>query len=191
VARVLERVGLAPAHRYLDRQPGQFSGGQLQRINIARAISLQPRLIVAAEPVSALDASVRAQILLLVQSLQQQDGLAFLFITHDLAVVRTIAQQVAVMYLGRIVEQGPVERIFRDPRHPYTQALLSATPVPNPRTARERIVLRGEVPSATQPPQGCKFHPRCPHAMSRCRASEPALLELPDGRRVACYLVSG
>lgn len=188
VARVLEKVGLAPAHRYLDRQPGQFSGGQLQRINIARAISLQPKLIVADEPVSALDASVRAQILLLVQALQQQDGLAFLFITHDLAVVRTIAHRVAVMYLGRIVEEGPVERIFHAPLHPYTRALLSATPVPDPRAARERIVLRGEVPSAARTPQGCRFHPRCPHATDACRAQEPVLVDRPGERRVACHL---
>ena len=189
VARVLERVGLAPAHRYLDRQPGQFSGGQLQRIAIARAVALQPKLIVADEPVSALDASVRAQILLLVQSLQERDGLSFLFITHDLAVVRTIAHQVAVMYLGRIVEQGPVDRIFGEPQHPYTRALLSATPLPDPRAARERIVLRGEVPSAARPPQGCKFHPRCPHAMEICRVREPVLADLPGERRVACHLV--
>ncbi|MSQ72864.1 MAG: ATP-binding cassette domain-containing protein [Betaproteobacteria bacterium] len=191
VAGVLERVGLSPAHRYLDRQPGQFSGGQLQRICIARAIALRPRLIVADEPVSALDASVRAQILLLIQSLQREDGLSFLFITHDLAVVRTIAHHVAVMYLGRIVEQGPVGSLFANPLHPYTQALLSATPVPNPRSARQRIVLTGEIPSPAHPPAGCKFHTRCPLAMDKCRQVEPQLERQADGRQVACHLVPG
>ena len=191
VAGVLERVGLSPAHRYLDRQPGQFSGGQLQRICIARAIALRPQLIVADEPVSALDASVRAQILLLVQSLQEQDGLAFLFITHDLAVVRTVAHQVAVMYLGRIVERGPVDDIFENPQHPYTKALLSATPVPNPRSARtrDRIVLKGDIPSPAHPPAGCTFHTRCPHVMDRCREQTPILTNFDANRVVACHLI--
>lgn len=191
VSAVLERVGLAPAHRYIDRQPRQFSGGQLQRICIARAVALKPKLIIADEPVSALDASVRAQILQLVQSLQQQDGLSFLFITHDLAVVRSIAHNVAVMYLGRIVEHGPVERVFTSPQHPYTKALLSATPVPDPQRARsrDRIVLRGEIPSPANPPPGCKFHTRCPYVMDRCRVEEPQLKMQPDARKVACHLV--
>jgi oligopeptide transport system ATP-binding protein len=193
VAGVLERVGLHPAHRYLDRMPGQFSGGQLQRICIARAISLHPKLIVADEPVSALDASVRAQILLLVQSLQRDGGLSFLFITHDLAVVRTIAHEVAVMYLGRIVERGPVEIIFANPMHPYTQALLSATPVPNPRSARarNRIVLRGDIPSPANPPPGCAFSTRCPKVMDRCRVVAPELTLQAGGQQVACHLFEG
>lgn len=188
VTELLERVGLSPAYRYIDRQPGQFSGGQLQRVCIARAIALRPRLIVADEPVSALDSSVRAQILLLIQSLQQRDGMSFLFITHDLAVVRSIAHQVAVMYLGRIVEQGPVEAIFSRPLHPYTQALLSATPVPDPRSTRVRIVLKGEIPSPAHPPSGCKFHTRCPMAMERCSIDEPSLRQMAGDHRVACHL---
>lgn len=191
VSAVLERVGLAPAHLYIDRQPSQFSGGQLQRICIARAIALRPKLIVADEPVSALDASVRAQILLLVQSLQQQDGLSFLFITHDLAVVRTIAHQVAVMYLGRIVEKGPVDLIFANPQHPYTQALLAATPIPDPQSARarQRNLLRGEIPSAAHPPAGCAFNTRCPWATDQCRIEKPLLKPHAAGHEVACLVV--
>ena len=191
VLAMLERVGLAPAYRYMDRQPRQFSGGQLQRICIARAIALKPKLIIADEPVSALDASIRGQILQLVQSLQKEDGLSFLFITHDLAVVRSIAHNVAVMYLGRIVEYGPVEQVFTEPLHPYTQALLSATPVPDPRRARmrDRIVLRGEIPSSANPPPGCKFHTRCPFVMDRCRTIEPQLDKPSSARKVACHLV--
>ncbi|MCL4459244.1 MAG: ATP-binding cassette domain-containing protein [Chloroflexi bacterium] len=193
VAEILERVGLSPAYRYLDRYPREFSGGQLQRICVARAISLQPRLVVADEPVSALDVSVRAQILQLMQSLQQDSGLAYLFITHDLAVVRAIAHQVAVMYLGKIVESGPVESIFTDPLHPYTRALLSVTPVPNPRRARERdrIILHGEIPSPANPPSGCRFHTRCPFVMDACRTQEPNLRLLSEGHQVACHLIKG
>ncbi len=188
-AGLLERVGLSPAHRYLERNPGEFSGGQLQRICVARAIALEPRLVVADEPVSALDISVRAQILQLMQSLQQESGLSFLFITHDLAVVRTVAHRVAVMYLGRIVEEGPVERVFASPLHPYTQALLSATPIPHPRRAgqRRRIILHGEIPSPANPPSGCRFHPRCWCVGDACPVKEPILREMGGGRRVACH----
>ena len=193
VARLLERVGLAPAERFLDRYPSQFSGGQLQRIGIARALSMQPKLIVADEPVSALDALVRAQILELVLSLRRTERVAFLFITHDLAVVRNIADRVAVMYLGRIVEIGPVETIFARPAHPYTQALLAATPIPDPRRARERrrILLGGEIPNPAAIPPGCRFHPRCPSAMPVCRTLDPLLASVGQGTEAACHLYPG
>ena len=191
VSALIERVGLTPAHRYLDRHPAQFSGGQLQRIAIARAISLRPKLIVADEPVSALDASIRAQILQLMKTLQEDEGISFFFITHDLAVVRSIAHDVVVMYLGHVVEYGPVDQIFSAPRHPYTQALLSATPIPNPRKARrrDRIVLTGEIPSAAHPPSGCKFHTRCPHVMPVCCVSEPTHTTLSNEHAAACHLL--
>jgi oligopeptide/dipeptide ABC transporter ATP-binding protein len=189
VAALLERVGLAPAERFIDRYPRQFSGGQLQRIGIARALSLGPRLIVADEPVSALDTLVRAQILDLLMALRREEALAFLFITHDLAVVRNIADRVAVMYLGRIVESGSVDAIFERPAHPYTQALLSATPIPDPKRGKAgRIVLKGEIPSPRNPPRGCRFHPRCPQVMAICRTEDPAERITPGGVRTACHL---
>jgi oligopeptide/dipeptide ABC transporter ATP-binding protein len=190
VADLLERVGLAPAGQFIDRQPRQLSGGQLQRVCIARAISLRPRLIVADEPVSALDASVRAQILQLLRTIQQEEQLSFLFITHDLGVVRSIAQRVAVMYLGRIVEEGPVEAVFTKPAHPYTVALLSATPIPDPgrARARTRIALSGEIPSPANPPGGCRFHTRCPAVMDVCRSVDPRTVRLDRGTSVACHL---
>jgi oligopeptide transport system ATP-binding protein len=189
VGALLERVGLAPYQQFIDRQPRQLSGGQLQRVCIARAISLKPRLIVADEPVSALDASIRAQILQLVRNVQLEDSLSFLFITHDLAVVRSLAQRVAVMYLGRIVEQGPVEQIFAAPAHPYTAALLAATPIPDPTRARSRrrTTLQGEVPSPSNPPKGCRFHPRCPKVMDICRHIDPEPRGIADAV-VACHL---
>lgn len=189
-SRLLDEVGLAPAHLFLGRFPHQLSGGQRQRVNIARALATSPSVIIADEPVSALDLSVRAQILLLMRKLQQERGLAYLFISHDLAVVRSMAYRVAVMYLGRIVEEGPTEDVFRRPCHPYTEALISATPVPDPRTKRARIVLRGDVPSPLHPPAGCPFHPRCPVAQDICREIFPPTVDLGGGHTAACHFAS-
>lgn len=191
VSELLERVGLVPASAYLNRNPSEFSGGQRQRIVVARALSVNPRLIVADEPVSALDISIRAQILELLKKLQRETGVTFLFITHDLSVVRSIAQRVAVMYLGKIVEVGSVEKIFNNPSHPYTIALLRSTPIPDPVEAKKRqiVPLSGEIPSATEPPPGCHFHTRCPFVFDRCRMQEPPLTSIAHDQEVACHLV--
>ncbi len=184
---MMASVGLRPEH--YDRYPHMFSGGQRQRIAIARAVMLKPQILVLDEPVSALDVSIRAQVLNLLADLQQQLRLAYLFISHDLSVVRHIADEVMVMYLGRPVEQGPREHIFGDPRHPYTQALLSATPVADPdRKKEQRIILAGELPSPIDPPTGCSFNPRCPRAFGRCRVERPEM-EPVDKVRVACHAV--
>jgi oligopeptide transport system ATP-binding protein len=190
VRDLLEVVGLSPAYQYIDRHPHEFSGGQRQRIAIARALALRPEFVVADEPVSALDVSVRAQILTLMKRLQREFGITYLFITHDLGVVRSISQRVAVMYLGKLVELGGVEAIFGSPQHPYTEALLSATPIPHPRLSRSRrrIVLTGEVPSPVNPPPGCRFHTRCPIAEEICRREEPPLLQVGNGHWAACHL---
>jgi oligopeptide transport system ATP-binding protein len=189
VAELMEKVGLAP--RFMKKYPHEFSGGQRQRIAIARTLALQPNLIIADEPVSALDVSVQAQILNLIAGLCRRERLTMIFISHDLAVVRHIAKTIAVMYLGRIVEQGDARNVFDDPLHPYTQALISAVPLPNPEQERHRrrIILRGDPPSPLDPPPGCPFHPRCPIAEARCAQTVPALQEKRPRRLVACIKV--
>jgi dipeptide transport system ATP-binding protein len=181
---MLARVGLRPEH--YDRYPHMFSGGQRQRIAIARALMTRPRILVLDEPVSALDVSIRAQVLNLLDELQREFELAYLFISHDLSVVKHIADEVMVIYLGSAVELGASATIFRDPRHPYTRALLSATPVADPAAKKERIILKGELPSPFSPPSGCTFHPRCPLMIERCKEAFPPT-ETIEGREVACY----
>ena len=186
VAELLDMVGL-PAGA-ADRYPHEFSGGQRQRIGIARALAVSPDFIVADEPVSALDVSVQGQIVNLLQDIQSALGLTYLFIAHDLGVIRHVADRVAVMYLGRIVELATRDQLFGSPSHPYTRALMSAVPVPDPKARRRRVVLGGDVPSPASVPPGCAFHPRCPEARDRCRLEVPGLVDPGDGRRVACLL---
>ncbi|MGH2557682.1 MAG: ABC transporter ATP-binding protein [Thermomicrobiales bacterium] len=185
VAMLLERVGLRP--EYMRRYPHAFSGGERQRIVIARALSLDPRLVVADEPVSALDVSVRAQVLNLLQDLQAEFQLTYLFVAHDLSVVNYLCDSVAVMYVGEIVELAETKRLYAFPRHPYTEALLSAAPKPDPRLRSERIILKGDVADPAHPPSGCYFHPRCRYAEDRCAVERPLLREIEPGHYVACH----
>ncbi len=185
VADLLRVVGLRP--EYMRRYPHAFSGGQRQRIGIARALALNPSLVVADEPVSALDVSVQAQILNLMLTLQEQRGLTYLFVAHDLSVVKHVSDRVAVMYVGRIVEVAPTEPLFVTPRHPYTEALMSAVPKPDPRLRSQRIVLEGDVADPANPPPGCYFHPRCQYAAAECRTETPVLREIVPGHFVSCH----
>jgi oligopeptide/dipeptide ABC transporter ATP-binding protein len=187
-AEIFDQVGLRRSQ--MRAFPHEFSGGQRQRISIARALALNPKLIIADEPVSALDVSIQAQVINLMMDLQREKRLSYLFIAHDLAVVEHISHRIAVMYLGRIVEYAEKKTLFTQPQHPYTQALLSAVPVPNPKLRREKRLLQGDVPSPINPPPGCTFHTRCPYAQDRCRQEAPALQEIAPGHGVSCHLVS-
>ncbi len=189
VDQLLIRVGLRPEHH--SRYPHEFSGGQRQRVGIARALALRPKFIVCDEAVSALDVSIQAQIINLLKDLQQEFQLAYLFITHDLNVVEYLAHRIAVMYLGKLGEVAPAETLFRDPKHPYTQALLSANPIPDPSKQGDRIVLEGDVPSPLNPPAGCRFHTRCPQVMDVCKTADPPLIQIgpvEQGHQVWCHL---
>lgn len=186
VREAMAMVGLDP--RLSERHPHEFSGGQRQRIGIARALILRPELVIGDEPVSALDVSIRAQILNLMKKLQEETGSSFVMVSHDLGAIRFICHRVAVMYLGRVVEEGLTEDVFREPLHPYTKGLIDAVPVPRLRSGRTRQLLRGEMPSPINPPSGCHFHPRCPLAMKQCSTVAPVFNDLGGGRRVACHL---
>jgi oligopeptide/dipeptide ABC transporter ATP-binding protein len=186
VIAILAKVGLRADA--MERYPHEFSGGQRQRIGIARALAINPRLIICDEPVSALDVSVQAQVVNLLKDLQKEFRLSYLFVAHDLAVVENISHRIAVMYLGKIVELTDRQSLFSAPLHPYTEALLSAVPLPDPNAPRRRIILSGDVPSPINPPTGCRFHTRCPYAEARCRVEEPAMREVKPGHLVACHL---
>jgi len=186
VTHVMELCGLSP--KYFDRYPHEFSGGQRQRICIARALALRPKLVICDEPVSALDVSIQAQIINLMKDLQKSQNLTYLFISHDLSVVEHISDEVGVMYLGSMVEEGPKEHIFANPMHPYTRALFSAVPIPDPNLKMNRIILKGDIPSPANPPSGCKFHTRCSECMEICKTVAPKYKEYTKGHKVACHL---
>lgn len=185
VHELLGVVGLSPSHG--ERYPHEFSGGQRQRIGIARALTVQPKLIIADEPVSALDVSIQAQVLNLLQQLQKDYNLTYLFISHDLSVVEMISDRIGVMYLGTIVETAPKKELYANPRHPYTRALLSAVPIPNPEKKSSRIILQGDLPSPSNPPSGCLFHTRCPHCTEKCKCERPQPVEIAPGHIVKCH----
>jgi peptide/nickel transport system ATP-binding protein len=189
VKSALENAGLRPAEDYSMRYPHELSGGQRQRVVIAGAMVLQPELLIADEPVSMLDVSIRAEILNLLHDLRRKNGVSIVFITHDLGTVGYFADRLAVMYLGRIVESGPVKDVLANPRHPYTRALLSVVPVPNPRLRRERVILQGETPNAADVPPGCRFHPRCPVAIEKCKEADPEYKLVGDKHQAACWLI--
>lgn len=187
IEETMEKCGLS--RQYIDRFPHEFSGGQRQRICIARALALNPRLVICDEPVSALDVSIQAQVINLMKKLQKENNLSYLFISHDLSVVEHISDDVGVMYLGSMVEMAPKRELFHNPLHPYTKALLSAVPRPDPKRKGERIILKGDVPSAENPPEGCKFHTRCPECQEICRQKAPEWKDCGNGHKVACHLV--
>ena len=186
VLDIMKKCGLQP--QYYDRYPHEFSGGQRQRICIARALAVKPKLVICDEPVSALDVSIQAQIINLLKDLQKKIGLTYVFISHDLSVVKYITEQILVMYLGKVMELGETDEIFENPLHPYTKALFSAVPVPNPDVKMQRIILEGDIPSPANPPAGCKFHTRCPECMNVCKFMEPQYVEAVPGHHVACHL---
>lgn len=188
VFRMLKRVGLTPPENFYNKYPHQLSGGQRQRVVIGRAMILKPEFVVADEPVAMVDVSIRAQILELMVSLKQELGLTYVFITHDLATANYFCDRIAIMYLGKIVEVGLRDEVFRSPKHPYTVALMSAIPVPDPKEKREKLIPRGEIPSPINPPSGCRFHPRCPYAFDRCEKEEPGMTRISDTHLVACHL---
>lgn len=187
VLEILNRCGLLPYH--VDRYPHEFSGGQRQRIGIARALALEPEFIVCDEPVSALDVSIQSQIINLLSDLQSEYGFSYLFISHDLSVVKHVSHRIGVMYLGSMVEIAEKDELFRNPLHPYTKALLSAVPIPDPTVKKERIILTGDIPSPANPPSGCKFHTRCPYVMDKCKKEEPVMKDVGNDHMVACHLI--